>query len=129
MRRHRGPNGPSGPGPLFTGALLLFPFSLPPQCSPLPVFFPRRFTPRLAGFAFPPFARDHNHQHQHRHLHPHQPSPTRLLRAAPRPRASRVSAPSTRPPLPDTTTATPLSAAATTTTPQDRHNALVSTGR
>ncbi|KAK2012960.1 hypothetical protein LZ32DRAFT_276334 [Colletotrichum eremochloae] len=39
MRRHRGPNGPSGPGPLFTGALLLFPFSLPPQCSPLPVFF------------------------------------------------------------------------------------------
>ncbi|KAK2003626.1 hypothetical protein LX36DRAFT_78656 [Colletotrichum falcatum] len=44
----------------------------------------------------PPFARDHNHEHQPRHLHP-SPAVPDTSSAAPRPRASRVSAPSTSP--------------------------------
>ncbi|KAK1691547.1 hypothetical protein BDP55DRAFT_267843 [Colletotrichum godetiae] len=92
MRRHRGPNGPSGPGPLFTGALLLFfPFlSSPPRLTtsfPPFVFFPS-FHPRLAGCAFSsrPPTRDHNHEPSIPSFI--QPSPARHLRAAPRPPAS-----------------------------------------
>lgn len=50
MRRHRGPNGPSGrgPGPLLLALFVFFPFPFPPQAhhfsSHLFVFFPRRFT-------------------------------------------------------------------------------------
>ncbi|KAK1984797.1 hypothetical protein LZ30DRAFT_415482 [Colletotrichum cereale] len=125
-----GRTGQAGQDRFSLAPFFFFPFPFLPNAHHHFLFFPtRRFTPRLAGFAFPPLARDHNHEHQYRHLHPHQPSPTRLLRAAPRPRVSRVSAPSSRPPLPDTTTATPPSPAATTTTPQERHNALVSTGQ
>lgn len=130
MRRHRGPNGPSGPGPLFTGALLLFfPFlsSSPPKAhhflSHLLFFFPVVSPTTRRLHVFSP-TRDHNHEPSKPSFI--QPSPTRHLRAAPRPpRVSRVSAPADPfSPCPTPTTAPPLAPAATTTHPPDRHNAF-----